>query len=184
MALTRLQAREEYIIGSVALFLDRNLKQAYDAEVATLPYNAPLTIKRGKPDDKSMALTVPRIMVDTVPASDKARVIEIGSNDMYRHLNFVFYCFPATVNGSPNVQAANLLKSYMRDAWGTSYVRLVDYNAVGAGPTNIIFCNDPAEVTNVGSPMDRKATTLLAEEMHRFDMHVSLRYPVTESYAT
>lgn len=184
MALTRAQARDEHIIDSVALFLDRNIKQAYDAEVASLPYSTALTIRRGKPDDKSLTLTVPRIMVDTVPSSDKNRFIEIGSDDLYRHLNFVFYCFPATVSGSPSQSAADLLKAYMRDAWGTSFVRIVDYTANGLSLDNLIFCNDPAEVVGVQAPIDRKAVTLVAEEMHRFDMHVSLRYPVTESYAT
>lgn len=184
MPLTTAQARDEHIVDSVALFLDRNMKQAYDAEAAGLTFPTPLTIARGKPDDKSKLLKVPIVMVDTIPASEKANFVEIGTSNLYRHANFIFYCFPATVSGSPSQPAADLLKAYMNDVWGTRYMRIVDYTAVGGGPTNIIFCSDVAEVTNVGTPMDRKQTTALAEEVHRFDMHVSIRYVVAETTAT
>lgn len=184
MALTKAQARDSHIIDSIALFLDRNLKQAYDAEVSTSAFPAPLTIERGKPDDLSQKLTVPKILIDTIGGSDKARQFEMGTNVCYRHMNLVLYCFPATASGSPSNSAADLLKSYVRDAFGTQYIRLIDYTAVGLTLSNLIYCNDVAEMTGLGNPIERKATSTLAEEAHRFDVHIAIRYPVGESSAT
>jgi hypothetical protein len=168
----------------MALFLDRNLKVAYDAEVLSGAFPAPLQIRRGKPDDKSMTLIVPRIMVSTISGTEANRAYEIGSDILYRHLNFVFYCFPATASGEPDIEAADLLKSYMRDTFGTQYIKIVDYMNPACTPTNILFCQDVAEVTRVQDPVDRKNTTNIAEEVHRFDMHVSIRYAVLETHAS
>lgn len=184
MALTRLQARDGYLIGSIALFLDRNLKQPYDAEVATLTFPTPLTIDRGKPDDKGLTLTVPRIMIDTISGTESKRAYELGSNTLWRHMNLVFYCYPSTVNSDSDFEASDLLKTYMRDTFGTSFIRIVDYSNPLCTATNILFCSDVAEVVRVQDPVDRKLPSLLAEEAHRFDMHVSIRYPVSESDAT
>lgn len=184
MALSRLQARDGYIIDSMALFLDRNLKQAYDAEVASLTFPTALRIRRGKPNDKSQKLVVPAVLIDTISGTEAQREQWLGTNELYRHLNFVFYCFPALVNGEPDDRPSDLLKAYMRDAFGTKYINIVDYSNPLCNASNILYCSWPMELTRVQDPVQRKLTTALAEEAHRFDMHVSVRYPVLESNAS
>jgi hypothetical protein len=183
MALTQKQARDGYIIDSMALFLDRNLKQAYDAEVATLAFTTPLVIRRGKTDNKSNPLVVPGVYVDTISGTEKDEDYALGVAIEWRHINFVFYCFPATLNGEPDQEAADLLKAYMRDTFGTKYIRIVDYSNPLCTASNVLYTPDVMERTRKQDPMDRKATTTIAEEVHRFDMHVSVRYPVIASTA-
>lgn len=184
MALTQQQARDGYIIDSMALFLDRNLKQAYDAEVASLAFSTALTIRRGKPDNKSNPLVVPGIYVDTISGTERDEDYALGMAVEWRHMNFVLYCFPALVNGEPSQTAADMLKAYMRDTFGTKYIKIVDYSNAACNANNVLFTDDVMERTRKQDPIDRKATTLIAEEVHRFDMHVSIRYPVIATTAS
>lgn len=189
MPLTRLQARPRYIIGSMAMFLDRNVKQAYDAEALLTAgqspdYSTPLTIRRGKPDDLTIVRAAPSIAIDTIAATG-GDFYEIGSSSRYRHTNFLFSCFPATTsNGEPCDLAAHLLKAYMIDAFGTYAVKILDYSNNAFSPTNVLFTSDVIEIVKVTAPVDRGSTLALAQERHRFDMHVTTRYPVSESSAT
>lgn len=190
MALTRLQARPRYIVGSMAMFLDRNLKQAYDSEAAASAgqspdYSKPMRIMRGKPDDQTIVRAAPSIAISTLNASQHDGFYEIGTNVRYRASNFVFYCFPAIdANGQPCDVAAELLKAYMIDAFGTYGIKVLDYSNPSFSSTNILYTPDLMEIVSVGDPIDRNVHSALAEEKHRFDFHVSVKYPVQENSAT
>jgi len=189
-ALTTLQARDYYIINSMAQFLGRKVKTAYDIEVA-LTFGAnediskALTIDLGRPDDPNIATNAPIIAIDVLEGTERDRYYEVGSAIIWRHMNFVFYCYPSLNQFStPSLTAALLLRTYMRDAFGGECIQIMDYSNPGFNPNAPTFCSEVMYIVNVTDPMNRGEKTTLALERHRFDMHVQVKYPVSESLTT
>jgi hypothetical protein len=193
MPLTQLQARDRYIISSMIQFLGRNLKTAYDIEAAATSvaidpaqrFVTPLTLLKGKPDDLSVVRAAPSIAIDAMGSGERDRFYEVGSANLWRHRAYLLSCFPSLdSNGAPCDVAHELLRSYVQNAFETECISIVDYSNVLCSPTNIIFANDVMYIAAISDPIDRGQTTSLAQEKHRFDVHVTVKYVVTASLAT
>lgn len=188
MALTQLQASDQYIIDSFAAFLDRNIKTAYDAQVAgmttdTLDISKALKIAQGKPSDRSIALDPPTIGIEDVNAGQGFVPNQIGANTGFRQMNLSLYCFPAinAIGGEPSNVAAALLKSYFRNVLSTVAIKIKDYSNPDYSPSNILYCDDPLWVVKFTPPMNRGKNNPSATERNRFDINVSLQYEVAET---
>lgn len=193
MSLTQLQARDRYIVGSIIQFLDRNLKSAYDTEVAltsssTDPaqkFPTPITIRKGKPDDLSVVTKAPVIAVSTMGSGESDRAYAIGTANIWRHRAYLLSCFPSLdANGAPCDTAHELLRSYVQDVFETECIRILDYSNPSFGPTNKLFTGEVAYIVKVSDPIDRGMTTALAYEKHRFDVHITVKFCVSASLAT
>lgn len=188
MALTQLQAREMYLVDSMVQFISRSTKAAYDTEVAAsqgtaVDFSQKLRVRVGKPDDRDLVLNPPVIAVDPEVSSERDNGFEIGTTKAWRHYTFVLYCYPAiTADGGPCLQASDVMKAYMRNCFG-EFIRVIDYSGTST-PSAITFCTDGMYIVNVTDPMDRGKQTTLAQERHRFDMHVTVKVPVIEVLST
>lgn len=189
MALTPLQANDQYIIDSVAQFLSRNVKTQYDALVATSPYNnstlnisQTLKIMQGKPSDSSIGLAPPSIGIEDLNAGAAYVPMEVGTLTGWRGMNLILYCFPAvnSINGEPSDIAANLLKGFLRSVLSTPTFQIIDYSNASCTPTNIIYTTSNAWIDKFSSPLNRLKSSPNALERNRFDITVSLSYPVAE----
>lgn len=193
MALTQLQARDTYIFDSIGQFLDRNIKQAYDVEVlptqfnvsAGLQYPKPLTIRAGKSDDVSLVRAAPSIAISKMPSGENERCYELGSAKIWRHRAYLFSCYPSLdATGAPCDWAHNILRSYMQDAFETECIKIIDYSNPSCTASNIIYASDDMYIVRVSDPIDRGQTTALAEEKHRFDVHLMVKFCVLAVLAT
>jgi hypothetical protein len=193
MPLTRLQARDQYIFDSVGLFLDRNLKTAYDIEAAATSgasdpaqcFPTPLTIRAGKPDDITIVRAAPSIAIDMVGSGEADRAYEVGSANIWRHRAFLLSCWPSLDStGSPCDAAHRLLRTYLQDTFEGECIRIVDYSNSLCSSGNILFTSDVMYVCKVSDPIDRGQTTALAEEKHRFDFHFAVKYCTLASLAS
>ena len=182
MPFTQKQARDQYIINSVAQFLGRNLVPAYNAEVAgrTDIASTPLRIVAGKTDDLETVLAAPSIAI-TMSHAKADLPYEIGTAADWRSCDFLFTCYPAlSPDGQPSDVAHHLLRSYMRDSFGGEVIRVLDYSNPAFSPTNILFCQDVLYITSVGAPADSGVSSTLAQERHRFLFRVKIDYVVYE----
>ena len=193
MPLTRIQARDRIIVNSLAQFLDRNVKRAYDVEAAStsantntqLQYVRPLTITIGKPDDITVVRKAPVIAIAEMPSGEGDRSYEIGSAAIWRHRSFSLCCYPSLdANGTPCDTAHQLLRSYVQEAFETECISILDQSNPTFGPNNIIFASDVMYIRNVSDPIDRGQVSALAEEKHRFDVRLSVKFVVIGSLAT
>ena len=193
MPFTRLQARDRIIMNSLAQFLDRNVKQAYDIEAAAtivnpnlqMRYVKPLTITIGKPDDITVVRKAPTIAIAEMPSGEGNRQYEIGSAVIWRHRSYLLTCFPSLdANGTPCDLAHQLLRSYMQEAFETECVSVLDQSNPLFGPGNVIFAQDVMYIRTVSDPIDRGQVSALAEEKHRFDIRLSVKFAVIGSLAT
>lgn len=190
MAFTQLQARDRYILDSVSLFLNRNVKIGYDTEAGLTAgssevYTSPLKIVRGGPSDPDIALHTPTIAIQRIESTRKDSEYELGSAVRWRFRNYVLYCYPALAGDRyPSVNAADLLTSYMVDAFGGESMSVVDYSNPACNAQNILFCQDVMSITNVTDPMPRGSADSLNVERYRFDMHISVKFAVIESLLT
>jgi len=190
MPLTQLQAESNNIKNSVLWFLNRNVKIPYDIRAtatssAAEVYTSPLNVAIGKPDDPNIENNPPVVAIDDVTSTEKNRFYELGTSNLYRHYNYVLCCYPSlTSTGLPSVSAKELLESLMRNAMSAEYVLIPDYTNGSFSPTNIIYCSDVLEVTNFSGPDPRGNNSTLAQQKHRFDMHLSLRVVVAEGVIT
>lgn len=168
----------------MAQFLYRNMVTAYNTEVAltsgtALDYSKPIRVMDGKPDDPEVIRKAPVIAISRIASSGRDREYEIGSNRLWRTRNFLFSCYPAIdSNGQPCTVAAELLRSYMQNVFETEFIRIVDYSNVACTSSNILFCSDVMYIDHVVPPEDRGRSSVLAEEKHRFDVHVGVKYVV------
>jgi hypothetical protein len=192
MPLTIAQADDSYIKGSMALFLDRNVKPAYDAAATAsatasspqLRYPGLMSILGGKPDDISIVRAAPSIAVSFI-ASKSADQYEVGTNTMCRYRNFVLSCYPGLDStGAPCETALNKLRSLMTNAFEAVAIKIVDYGNVSCTPSNILFCKDVMYIHSASGPIERASTLVIAEEKHRFDMHIGVYFAVQSQIAT
>jgi len=186
MSLTQTQAQDQYIIDSLVWFLDRNVKQFYDPAVSgqngSFSFSDPLKIMVGGPDDPSWELKVPTIAINTLESSERDEGLGMGTPEKYRHMNFVLYCYPdVTSTGMPSLQAMMVLRAKLRNALGGKYIAILDYSNPKFSATNMIRCGDVMEILKVLGPMPRGTKETVAKERHRFDMHISVCYPVVET---
>lgn len=182
MPFTQKQARDQYIINSVAQFIARNVVAAYNAEVAarTDISSSPIMVVAGKTDDLATVLQAPSIAITMSHAKADSKY-EIGTSAGWRSCDILFTCYPAlTPDGQPSDVAHHLLRSYMRDAFGGEAIRVLDYSNPSFSPTNILYCNDVMYISSVGSPLDTGVSSSLAQERHRFLFRVRLDYVVYE----
>lgn len=191
MGLTQLQARDIYIVDSMAQFLYRRVVTQYQTEADASATKTPdfsagqLKVIEGSPDDPSVLRAAPVIAIGTINSSGKDRFLELGTSRGWRTMNFVFYCYPALdATNSPSSVASKLLSTLMRDAFGGETIKIVDYSNVLCTPDNILYCQYNLDLTTVAPPVFRGKTSTIAAEKHRFDMHVGVKYPVVESLAT
>jgi hypothetical protein len=179
MPLTQAQARDRFIMNSIIQFLDRNVK----ATVATQKYPTPLTLKPAKPDNTSVVLQAPVIAVSEIGSGEKDRAYGLGQSTVWRHRSFLFSCYPSLdANGEPCDLAHDDLRTLVQNALETENIKIVDY--ANSSPGNLVFCDDLFYIVGVSDPIDRGATTALAQEKHRFDVHLTVKYTVTASLAT
>jgi hypothetical protein len=164
--LTQTQASDEYIMSSMAQYLDRAVRVAYnaaaDASVTNNPtqpalrYAQHLMIREAKPTDISVTL----------------------------NQAFMLCCYPGLdANGQPCDVAKHKLRSLMTSAFETEDIKIMDMSNGAFSPTNIIYCGDPMYITRASEPIERNLNTMLAVEKHRFDLNVGVRFPVTASLA-
>lgn len=188
MPLSQMQARDRYIIGSFIQFLDRNVKQAYDVEAAATGANpdvqqrftTPLTIRKGKPDDITIVRVAPSIAVSVMQSGESDRWFEVGTTGVWRHRHYMLMCYPALDStGAPCDAARELLRSYVQDAFEGVCIKVLDYSNPSFSPTNILYCPDTMFIEGVTDPIDRGATTALAQERHKFSMEVHVKYAVS-----
>jgi hypothetical protein len=189
-ALTQLQARDGYIIDSLAMFFDRNLKPGYDAEAmatagATEDFSVKIRIRLGDPTNTGTALTTPLIAIVDKPASTADDFFEMGSNTKWRHMNFDLYCYPAIrADGYPSDKAALLLKAYMRNVLSTVSIRILDYSNPGFSATNLVYTAENMYIVSRSNPANRGKRSTTADEINRFDLSLRVKYPVVETTAT
>lgn len=193
MPLTRLQARDQYITGSLIQFLARNIKTAYDIEVSgtvtaaspTRKYPTALTVEVASPDDISFVRRAPSIAVQDTSSGEKDRHYGIGQATIWRHRAFLLSCYPSLDgSGAPCDVAASILRSYVQDAFETECIKIIDYTNPLSNASNILFCDEVMYIVGISDPIDRSQTTALAEEKHRFDVHVKVKFAVIGSLAT
>ena len=186
MALTPRQARDKYIVDSIGQYFVRRIQSAYNTEAALTSgkpedYSKPLRIVMGKPDDPNIVTNPPVIAIDVLESTERDREYGVGTSTGWRHMNFVFYCYPSLNSyGSPSLNAAMLLRTYVRDSLGGKYIQIIDYSNPSFNPNSPTFCTQTMEIVNVTDPMNRGQNTTLALERHRFDVHLEVRYPVDE----
>lgn len=188
MPFTQAQAEEWNIINSVVWFLNRNVKTIYDTRAAATAsssgdvYTSPLRVAIGKPDDPNIEMNPPVVAIDWVESTDRQREYEIGTNNLWRHLNLALCCYPSlNSKGEPSLEAMLLLRSLMRNAMSTEYMKIVDYANQSNSVNTPMYCYDVATVCNLSGPQPRGGNSLLAQQKHRFDMHFQLKYVVQES---
>jgi len=180
MALTQKQARDQYIVDSLAMFLDRNLKARYDPEALATAgsaedFSTKIRIRKGNPTDLAVVLNPPSIAIDERPAATDDDHYAIGTAVKWRHMNFNLYCYPALrVDGYPSDTAAMLLKAYIRDVFSTESIRILDYSNPIFSATNLVYTSDNAYIVHRSNP----------SEINRFDITLKLKYAVIESLAT
>jgi hypothetical protein len=186
MPLTQLQAESNNIINALLYFLNRNVKVPYDIRAAATStfsevYTSPLKVMIGKPDDPNIVNNPPVIAIDDVTSTERNRFYEIGTNNLYRHFNFVLCCYPSLNSlGQASLSAQKLLESFMRNAMSAENLKLPDYTNPLFSPTNILYCNDVMQMLSWSGPYPRGANSSLAQQKHRFDIHVSLSVVVSE----
>lgn len=189
MPLTTTQAEDRYIINSLANYLDRKVKQYYDplaAATSSAPapqdrFVNPITIREASPDDDTIVVAAPSIGISTAASSEKDRFAEIGTSLSWRHMSFVLACYPSLdANGAPCSIADKLLRACLRRGLATETMKILDQSNVLFSPTNIIYCNEVMYLATPGAPIPRSMTTSLAQEKHRFDYHLGVRYAVQE----
>ena len=193
MGLTQAQAADHYLLDSMAYFLDRNVKSPYDSAVSvysgavTPPYDIskPIRIRMGKPDDRDVIVNPPVIAMEPELISQSIPFFEIGSSKAWRFYDFRFYCYPCiTTDGEPSLEAQLILKSAMRNAFGTECIRIVDYGNVLCSPTNIVLAPDDMYIVTRTGPSNRGSSASLAIERHRFDMDLRVKVCVVETLNT
>lgn len=186
MPLTQLQAESSNIKNSLGNFLTRTVKTPYDiraAATSSLPetYVTPLNVTSGKPDDPNIENHPPVVAIDDVTSTERDRFYEIGTNCMYRHYNFMICCYPSLNQfGEASLSAKELLESMMRNAMSATYIKILDATNGSFTSSNILYCNDILEVTNFSGPTPRGQNATLAQQKHRFDVHLSVRVVVDE----
>lgn len=189
MPITQAQAHDKFIYNSLAQFLTRTVKAKYDPRVASLTdpvsgYPTPLKILAGSPDDDTIVLNPPVIAINDLTISSREASYAIGDPTLWRAFNFVLYCYPSLDNaGNPSKDAAFDLRSLMKNALGTESIRIVDYTAT---PTAGVypFTGEVMYLDRVSGPMPRGGKTSIAQERHRFDFNLHVRYPVIETLDT
>ena len=136
----------------------------------------------GGPDDPDWKLATPTIAFNTLESTEKDDSLGLGTPEKYRHMNFVLYCYPdVTSAGMPSLPAMMLLRAKVRNALGGKYIAILDYGNVSFSASNMIRCGDVMEILRVTGPMPRGTKETVAKERHRFDVHVSICYPVVET---
>jgi hypothetical protein len=188
MSFTPDQARDDRILASVAQFLSRTVKAAYDTavQVYTTPeqdISKPLKIMQGKPSDASLALDPPSIGIEDMNAGRAVDFEEVGSQLGNRYMNLVLYCYPAVnaKDGEPSDRAAGILKGLIRNALATYSFKAVDYGNPACTPTNILYCGETIVIDKAGSPMNRAKSSPNALERNRFDVDLRICYSVMEA---
>jgi hypothetical protein len=189
MPLSQTQAQDTYIINSFAQFLNRNVKAWYDTQAAltsTLPesYDSPLKILMGSPDDPEVGLYVPSIAIDFKESSNKGEDYGLGDATMWRPAVFTLYCYPSQDKDQrPSRGAEFLMTSAVKNGLGGVSVRIIDYANPDNSSTNILYLYDVMFLERVTTPMPRSGTTSNGLLRHRFDVTVTVKYPVVESLA-
>jgi hypothetical protein len=192
--LTQTQASDEYIMSSMAQYLDRAVRVAYnaaaDASVTNNPtqpalrYAQHLMIREAKPTDISVTLNQALVAMQFVGGGEKRDFIELGLSSIWRTRSFMLCCYPGLdANGQPCDVAKHKLRSLMTSAFETEDIKIMDMSNGAFSPTNIIYCGDPMYITRASEPIERNLNTMLAVEKHRFDLNVGVRFPVTASLA-
>lgn len=190
MPLTQKQARDNYIIDSIAKFLDRNIKAKYDTEVGLTAgtsedISSKLRIRLGNPTDPAIVLNPPVIALSERPAATNDDFYAIGSAIKWRHLNLDLFCFPSIrADGYPSDVAAFLLKSYMRDVFSTESIRVLDYSNPTFTAANQVYTGENLYIVHRSNPADHGKKSTNASEVNRFDMTLKVKYAVIESLAT
>lgn len=191
MPLTQLQAESSNIKNSVYNFLVRNVKIPYDIRAAATSslsevFTTPLTVMAGKPDDPNIENRPPVIAIDDVTSTERNRFYEIGTNNLWRHYNFMLCCYPAlTSTGDASLSAKEMLESLVRNAMSAEYIKILDATNGAFNPTtNILYCNEVLTVSNFSGPTPRGQNSTLAQQRHRFDVHLSVCVVVDEGMVT
>lgn len=186
MPFTQLQAEDQNIINSVFNFIYRNVTVAYNSRaIATTgqveSFVLPLTVLIGKPDDPQVIINLPSVAISNIQSTERNRAFEIGSNTLWRHMNFIFCCYPSLNQfGQPSLSAKMLLLSLMRNVISAENIKVLDSNNPSFSSASPIFCTDVLNVVNVSGPDERGNNAMLAQERHRFDIHMQTRYAVAE----
>ena len=187
MALTQLQASDQYIMDSLAMFLDRRVKTFYDTQAALTvgkpdAYERAMKIRMGSPDDPAVGIYTPEVALDFQESSGKNDFFGIGDSAKWRHFSIAWYCYPAqNDDGAPSRGAQMLLTTAIKNAIGTETIRILDYSNPSFSPSNILYCRDVMYVVGHTDPMPRGQKVSQAVMRHRFDVHMSLKVAVTEA---
>lgn len=157
-------------------YINTNVITPYNAAVAATNYPTQMSIGLEFPDDPSVKLTTPSIVIEPPIDLHDQESSGLGDQIVYKYKQFRLYCFPAiTTEGKPSWSAAATMKNYMDWALGTGlYIPIMDYT-----PQTPVQSEAGQIIQSKIINSSKSFAPLLAIEKHRFDYLLTLKIPVT-----
>lgn len=169
------------IIYSVEDFINTNVVTPYNSTVSPTTYANPVHILIDNPDDASLIVNVPAIVLEMPEDNDKyVEPIGMGDGLVWTHKRLYMRVYPGlstdTTTGAqkPSIQSMAALESYFSLLSTALTIPIYDYSS-GSKSINPI---EGAYIDEARTKRMSGRASMLALDKHRFDFILDLKIPV------